>query len=241
MLIDNKNVLIKSDFIVENALYIVPTPIGNLDDMTIRAINVLSNVDVIAAEDTRTAGILLQKFGIKHKQLISYFEHNEINRIEQIIQLIKTSKSVALISEAGTPTISDPGYKLIRELSKEGIKIIPLPGASAFLTALTASGLPTDRFTFVGFPPAKKGRKTFLKNISEIEHTVILYESPYKILKLIDELIEICGEEREVCLSREITKIYEEHLRGKLFDIKNALENKSSIKGEFVLILQGKN
>lgn len=226
---------------IEPALYLVPTPIGNLDDITLRAVKVLRAVDIIASEDTRRTGMLLKLLKIQSKKTESYHDHNEEDKAKYLVKLISEGKSIALVSDAGSPAISDPGYRIVKEAALQGIKIIPLPGATAFVPALTASGLHVNAFTFLGFPPQKKGRKTFLSQIPDMKHTVIMYESPHRIEKLVDELIEICGEDRQVCVAREISKIYEEFVRGSLKECKDILNAKNSQKGEFVLVLQGKD
>ncbi|MBI5326661.1 MAG: 16S rRNA (cytidine(1402)-2'-O)-methyltransferase [Ignavibacteriae bacterium] len=225
------------DRVLESGLYIVPTPIGNLDDITFRAMKILSSADIIACEDTRHTGIMLKALNITHKKLESYHEHNEESKSALLVNEILSGKSVALVTDAGTPGISDPGYRIIKKAIEQNIKIISLPGPTAFIPALVASGLPVNEFHFYGFPPAKKGRKTFLQEVTSQKATSILYESPYKILKLIDELIELCGIDRQACLAREISKVYEEYIRGTLEECKQKLQNKTSIKGEFVVIL----
>jgi len=222
------------------ALYIVPTPIGNLEDITFRAVRILKQCDIIACEDTRTASKLLKLLNIEPKLLVSYFEHNERARASELIDKIKSGKSVALISEAGTPVISDPGWAVVQEAIAGNIEIVSLPGASAFLTAVVASGIAADKFAFFGFPPHKKGRKTFLQKIAELDITAVMYESPYRIHKLLGELCEIASPERKICLARELTKIYEEYIRGSIAEVKEIIQNKSNLKGEFVVILEGK-
>ena len=222
---------------MEQGLYIVPTPIGNIEDITLRAVKTLTEVDFIACEDTRHTGKLMKLLEIPHKNFISYHNYNEAQRAIEIVEKIKQGASVALVSDAGTPCISDPGYRLVSQARKENIPITALPGASAAITALSASGFPTDSFHFLGFPPQKKGRKTFLENLKNFSSTIILYESPYRVLKLINELIEQFGEEIEICLAREISKIYEEYIYDNAKNIKNILEKKTSIKGEFVILL----
>lgn len=225
---------------LQPGLYLVPTPIGNLEDMTQRAIRILQQADIIACEDTRRTGQLLKQFGIQKKKLSSYHEHNEKEKAKQLANELLAGKTVALVSDAGTPAISDPGYRIIKTAIENDIKIISLPGATAFAPALAASGIPINNFLFLGFPPQKKGRKSFLKKISNLEWTIVLYESPYRILKLIDELIEYCGGERQICIAREISKIYEEFIRGTLLECREALLKKPSIKGEFVVVIEGK-
>lgn len=225
---------------MENALYIVPTPIGNLQDITLRAINILKEVDIIACEDTRKSGLLLKTLDIlSANRLCSYHDYNEYERSIEIINEIKNGKSVALISDAGTPCISDPGYKLVCNAKENNIKIISLPGATAFVPALVSSGMAVHSFVFLGFPPQKKGRKTFLLNAINSEHTTILYESSHRILKLIKELSQL-DNNRNIFISREISKIYEEHIS---FTTTQFLNNEIKIteKGEFVVIIKAKN
>ncbi|MGX1755016.1 16S rRNA (cytidine(1402)-2'-O)-methyltransferase [Sphingobacterium sp. NPDC055346] len=218
-------------------LYIVPTPIGNLEDMTFRAINVLKQVDIILAEDTRTSAPLLKHFGID-KKVFAHHQHNEHKAVQEIIRLLKEGNQIALISDAGTPAISDPGFLLVRETIKEGLDLQCLPGATAFVPALVNSGLPNDRFCFEGFLPVKKGRQTRLKSLAEEKRTMIFYESPHRILKTIDEFIQIFGPERQASISREISKMYEETVRGTLEEIKQHFES-NPIKGEFVCCVAG--
>lgn len=218
-------------------LYVVPTPIGNLDDMTFRAVRVLNEVDVILAEDTRTSSVLLKHFGIK-TPMQSHHKFNEHRTIQQVVDRIKAGQSVALISDAGTPAISDPGFMLVRACVEQEINIECLPGATAFVPALVASGLPNDRFCFEGFLPQKKGRQTKLKALSTDPRTIIFYESPYRVLKTLTQLAEFFGEERKASVSREISKIYEETVRGTLAElIIHFTQNLP--KGEFVIIVAG--
>jgi 16S rRNA (cytidine1402-2'-O)-methyltransferase len=222
-------------------LYIVSTPIGNLQDITLRAIKTLQNVDVIACEDTRKTGILLSQIlpiGVKKPRFVSYYEQNELQRIPEVVAAIKDGLNIALVSDAGTPTISDPGFKLIRECVKEGIKIESLPGASSVITALTVSGLPTDKFLFVGYPPKKPGhRKTLFENLTKlpIKTTIILFEGPHHIIRTLEGMKEIFGD-IDVVICRELTKIYEEIRRE---EISESLEHftKTTPKGEFVILL----
>ena len=218
-------------------LYIVPTPIGNLEDMTFRAINVLKQVDIILAEDTRTSAPLLKHFGIE-KKVFAHHQHNEHKAVSEIIRLMKEGQQIALISDAGTPAISDPGFLLVRESIKEGLEVQCLPGATAFVPALVNSGLPNDRFCFEGFLPVKKGRQTRLKVLAEEKRTMIFYESPHRILKTIEEFMLVFGEERQASLSREISKLYEETVRGTLTELKQHFEQ-NPIKGEFVFCVAG--
>ena len=219
-------------------LYLVPTPIGNLDDMTFRAVKVLKEVDIILAEDTRNSSPMLKHFGID-KKLFSHHQHNEHKAVNEIIRFLKEGQNIALISDAGTPAISDPGYLLTREAIKNNLEIECLPGATAFVPALVNSGLPNDRFIFEGFLPVKKGRQTRLKELALEERTMIFYESPHRLLKSLEEFITFFGADREVSVSRELTKMYEETKRGSLAEVKNYFET-HTIKGEFVICLAGK-
>ena len=224
---------------LEPGLYIVPTPIGNTEDITLRAMRILSSADIVACEDTRHTGNLLRQYNIHATRLVSHHEHNERGREKYLIEEINTGKSVALVSDAGTPGISDPGYPILHEAIENGIKIYHLPGATAFVPALLASGLPIHQFIFLGFPPQKKGRKTFLTAATNYKLTSILYESPHRIEKRIDELIEHCGENRKACISREISKVFEQYVTAPLFELKRLLGNGIPIKGEFVVVLDG--
>ncbi len=219
-------------------LYLVPTPIGNLKDITLRALEILQSVDVILAEDTRTTGKLLKHYEIKQK-LISYHTHNEHNAVSRVIESLERGEVLALVSDAGTPGISDPGYLLVHEVLKHDFKIEALPGATAFVPALVKSGLPSDRFVFEGFLPPKKGRQTRFIQIAEESRTMVLYESPHRLLKTLNQLVEHLGNERQASVSRELTKLFEETVNGSLKDIINHFEN-GVIKGEFVLIIKGK-
>lgn len=223
--------------IINGALYIVSTPIGNLEDITLRALRILKSVDIIAAEDTRKTKILLNHYGIE-KELISYYQFNELKRIPEIINKLKSGKSVAVVSDAGTPGISDPAYRLVKKAVEEEIKIIPIPGASALLSALVVSGLPTDSFVFEGFLPHKKGRKTKLEKLKSEERTIILYESPHRILKTLHEILETLGD-RKITVAREITKKFEELMYGRVSDVIRQLETRT-VQGEFVIVLSGK-
>lgn len=224
-----------------NVLYLIPTPIGNREDITLRALRILTEADIIACEDTRTTGGLLALYGITGKRLVSCHEHNEQQRVHELVEEILQGKSVAYCSDAGMPAISDPGYRIVAHAIERGLTIVPLPGASAGLTALMASGLPTDEFVFAGFPPHKKGRKTYLERIAQYECTVIMYESPYRITKLLEEVEEVCGGERQIVVARELTKMFEEFVRGTITEVKQNFLQRQAIKGEFVVILQGKN
>ena len=219
-------------------LYIVPTPIGNLEDMTFRAIRVLKEADLILAEDTRTSGKLLKHFDIG-THMHSHHMHNEHKTIENCLSRLKAGETIALISDAGTPAISDPGFLLVREAIKNNIQVICLPGATAFVPALVASGLPNDRFCFEGFLPVKKGRQTRLKRLLSEERTLIFYESPHRLLKSLAEFAEYFGEDRQASVSREISKVFEETVRGTLSEIKTHFET-HTLKGEFVICVAGK-
>lgn len=223
---------------MSSKLYIVSTPIGNLEDITFRAIKVLKEVDLIACEDTRTTKKLLTRYQIQ-KQLTSYHEHNEVEKAAELLSLLKEGNSIALVTDAGTPGVSDPGYRIVKLASENGILIIPIPGASAAIAALSISGLPTSSFTFLGFPPKQnKKLSEFLERIKDRPETLIFYESPKRVVKTIIAIIEVLGN-RNASLSRELTKMYEETFRGKLSDIQKGLESKENIKGEFVLVLEG--
>ena len=219
-------------------LFVVPTPIGNLEDFTFRALRILKEVDFVLAEDTRTSGKLFSHYQIS-TPLKAYHMHNEHQKLEVLMNQIMQAKSVALISDAGTPAISDPCFLLIRECIKEGIEIECLPGATAFVPALVNSGLPTDRFIFEGFLPHKKGRQTRLQEMEHHQHTFVLYESPHRLLKTLTQLSEVLGEDRLASVSREISKIYEENIRGTLAEIIHYYEH-ATLKGEIVIVVQGK-
>ncbi len=219
-------------------LYLVPTPIGNLGDMTYRAVNTLKMVDVILAEDTRTSGKLLKHYDI-HKPLRSFHIHNEHHKVSQIIEELNSGKVMALISDAGTPGISDPGFLLVREALKHNVKLESLPGATALIPALIKSGFPNDRFVFEGFLPHKKGRKTKIEKLIDEDRTIVFYESPHRLLKTLTQLAEILGEDREASVSRELTKLYEQTLTNNLSElIKHFTEVPP--KGEIVLVLNAK-
>lgn len=219
-------------------LYIVPTPVGNLEDMTLRAIRVLKEADLVLAEDTRTSGILLKHFDI-HNHLISHHKYNEHGTSAGIVERLKAGQNIALISDAGTPGVSDPGFFLAREAIKEGITVQTLPGATACIPALVSSGLPCDRFCFEGFLPQKKGRQTFLSELAEETRTMVFYESPYRLLKTLQQFSEIFGENRRVSVAREISKVHEEHVRGTLAEV-IAHFQQTEPKGEIVIVLEGK-
>jgi len=220
-------------------LYIVPTPVGNMEDMTLRAIRILKEVDLILAEDTRTSGILLKHFDIKN-QLLSHHKFNEHGTSASVVQRLLAGQNVALISDAGTPGISDPGFFLAREAVRAGVEVQCLPGATAFVPALVSSGLPCDRFAFEGFLPQKKGRQTKLQSLVEEERTMIFYESPYRLLKTLQQFAEFFGADRQVSVCREISKIHEESVRGSLEEV-IAHFTTTEPRGEIVIVLAGKN
>ena len=219
-------------------LTLVPTPVGNLQDITLRALDVLKSADIILAEDTRTSKVLLNHFGID-KRVLSHHQHNEHAALSELIRFMKEGQKIAMVSDAGTPGISDPGFLLVRECIKEEIPVLCLPGATAFVPALVMSGLPCDRFVFEGFLPQKKGRQTRLLALKEETRTIIFYESPFRLIKLIDECILHFGEERMASVSREISKMFEETKRGTLLSLKNYFEVKG-VKGEIVMVVEGK-
>jgi 16S rRNA (cytidine1402-2'-O)-methyltransferase len=218
-------------------LYLVPTPIGNLEDMTLRAIRVLKEVQVVLAEDTRTSKRLLDHFGIQ-TQLRSFHAHNEHKTLAPVLQQLKSGIDIALISDAGTPGISDPGFLLSRACMQEGIQVVCLPGATAFVPALAASGLPSDTFHFEGFLPHKKGRQTRLIYLSTLPHTFVLYESPFRLVKCLEELVEHCGPERVACVAREISKLFEEVVTKPLPELIAHYTAKPP-KGEIVIVVAG--
>lgn len=222
--------------IKSGALYIVPTPIGNLGDITLRALHVLGGVDLIAAEDTRTTKFLLDHYQIQ-KPLLSFFSQNEHIRVPQIIDRLNEGKSIALVSDAGTPGISDPAYSIINAAIDNGITIIPLPGATAFIPALVASGFSTHSFVFEGFLPHKKGRKTKLEKLKDESRTIVLYESPHRIVRTLQELHDVLGQ-RNAVVGRELTKKFEEIRRGSLLELCQYFSS-GTVKGEFVVIVEG--
>jgi len=219
-------------------LYLVPTPIGNLKDITLRAIEVLKEADLILAEDTRTSSKLLNHYEIR-RPLSPFHQHNEHRVLQHIVSQLLEGKKIALITDAGTPGISDPAYLLVRECIKVGVKVESLPGATAFVPALVNSGIPTNRFCFEGFLPLKKGRQTLLKKLAEEERTMIFYESPLRLVKTLEEFILHFGQDRRCCVSRELTKIFEENTRGSLTEVVAHYKEKP-VKGEIVIILEGK-
>ena len=220
-------------------LYLVPTPIGNLGDITYRAVEILNEVDIVLAEDTRTSGILLKKYEIQAK-LKSFHIHNEHKAVSSIIEQLISGTIMAIISDAGTPGISDPGYLLVRAALEAGVKIEALPGATAFVPALIKSGFPTDRFVFEGFLPHKKGRKTRIESLKEEKRTILLYESPHRLLKTLGQLKDVFGGERQISVSRELTKIYEETKTGTIDEVFKHF-NEKSIKGEIVIVISGQS
>ena len=219
-------------------LYVVPTPVGNMEDMTFRAIRILKEADLILAEDTRTSGILLKHYEIKNA-MQSHHKFNEHKTVEGIVNRIKAGETVALISDAGTPGISDPGFLVVRECVKNDIEVQCLPGATAFVPALVSSGLPDERFCFEGFLPQKKGRMTRLNALAEEPRTMIFYESPYRLLKTLTQFQEIFGADRQVSVCREISKVHEESVRGSLQEVV-AHFTATEPRGEIVIILAGK-
>ena len=219
-------------------LYVVPTPVGNMEDMTLRAIRILKEADVVLAEDTRTSGILLNHFQIK-QHLLSHHKFNEHGTSASVIERLKAGQTVALISDAGTPGISDPGFFLVREAVRSGIEVQTLPGATAFVPALVSSGLPCDRFCFEGFLPQKKGRQTKLQSLVNEERTMVFYESPYRVLKTLQQFSEVFGADRQVSVCREISKVHEESVRGTLAEVIAHFQAHEP-RGEFVIVVAGR-
>jgi 16S rRNA (cytidine1402-2'-O)-methyltransferase len=220
-------------------LYLVPTPLGNLEDITLRSIRILKEADILLAEDTRTSRVLLQHLGID-KRLLSHHQHNEHQSTPEIIRLLQSGNIVALVSDAGTPGISDPGFLLVRACVKAGIDVECLPGPTAFVPALVISGIPCDRFHFEGFLPLKKGRQTRLTELATFESTVVLYESPHKLVKTLGQLVEYMGPDRQASVSRELTKMFEETIRGTLTEILTHFQSHEP-RGEFVIVVEGKS
>lgn len=216
-------------------LYIVATPLGNLEDMTYRAVRTLNEVDLIAAEDTRHSLKLLNHFGIS-KPLSSYFDHNQQFKGERILNALRQGRSVALISDAGTPCVSDPGYRLVRDALAEGIRVVPIPGPCAAITALSASGLPSDSFTFAGFPPARQTkRRAFLAGLASFPGTLLIYEAPHRLEECLNDMAEVLGE-RRIVVARELTKIYEEFIRGSISQVQEAISG-GKVRGEVVILV----
>lgn len=220
-------------------LYIVPTPVGNMEDMTMRAIRVLKEADLILAEDTRTSSVLLKHFDIKNR-LMAHHKFNEHGTSASVVERLKAGETIALISDAGTPGISDPGFYLAREAAKAGITVQTLPGPTACIPAIVSSGLPCDRFCFEGFIPQKKGRQTYLESLQNETRTMIFYESPYRVVKTLQQFAEVFGEDRQVSCCREISKIHEESVRGTLAEVIAHFEEVEP-RGEFVIVLAGKD
>ena len=219
-------------------LTVVPTPVGNLEDMTFRAIRVLKEVDLILAEDTRTTGILLKHFEIQNR-MQSHHKFNEHKTVEQVAARIKAGENIALVSDAGTPAISDPGFMLVRECVRQGVEVECLPGATAFVPALVASGLPNEKFCFEGFLPQKKGRNKRLQELASEERTMVFYESPYRVVRCLEQFAEVFGEDRRVSVSREITKKFEQTVRGTVAEVLGHFRT-TEPKGEFVIVVAGK-
>ncbi len=219
-------------------LYLVPTPVGNLEDMTYRAVRILREADLILAEDTRTTGILLKHFEIKNAML-SYHKFNEHQTVESVVNRLVAGENVAVVSDAGTPGISDPGFLVAREAIKAGVEVYTLPGATAFVPALVSSGLPCDRFCFEGFLPQKKGRQTKLNQLAEETRTMIFYESPHRVVKALSQFAEVFGPERPVSVCREISKLHEESVRGTMQEVLQHFQENEP-RGEFVIIVGGK-
>jgi len=217
-------------------LYLVSTPIGNLEDISLRALRILAEVDIIAAEDTRRTGLLLKHFGIQNR-MESYHEHNKARKSTFLLNQLGRGNSVAIVSDAGTPGISDPAYDLVRKAVQASLPVVPIPGATAAISGLTVSGLPTDRFVFEGFLPPKKGRKARLETLASETRTIILYEAPHRLLRTLSDLLETMGD-RTIAVCRELTKKFEEVLRGSISEIINIFSHRK-IRGEFVLIIQG--
>lgn len=219
-------------------LYLVPTPIGNLEDITLRALRVLREVDLIACEDTRTSGILLSHYDIETRKT-SYHEHNETSKAPQLVKQMLAGQQVALVTDAGTPGISDPGFYLVRACMQEGIRVEALPGPTAFVPALAASALPSERFVFEGFLPVKKGRKTRLEELQSEPRTMIFYESPYRVLKTLEQLGRVLGNDRPAAVIRELSKKFEEVRRGPIQEVHSYFAEGGTIRGEFVLVVAG--
>lgn len=219
-------------------LYVIPTPIGNLEDMTLRAIRILKEVDMILAEDTRTSSILLRHYQIE-KRLMAFHKFNEHKALEGYVNRIQGGENIALISDAGTPSISDPGFLIVRACVEHGIEVECLPGATALIPALVNSGFPSDKFCFEGFLPQKKGRQKRLQELAQEARTIVMYESPYRLIKLLEEIAEYFGADRQVAVSRELSKMFEENLRGPVSELLITLKDRT-IKGEIVVVIKGK-
>lgn len=219
-------------------LYLIPSPIGNLADITYRAVKVLEESDLILAEDTRTSGVLLKHYNIQ-TPMTAYHQHNEHKVLQHLVQQLQSGRQMALLTDAGTPGVSDPGFLLVRECVRAGIPVECLPGATAFVPALVNSGIPMNRFSFEGFLPLKKGRHTLLTQLSTDERTMVFYESPMRLVKTLDDFIQYFGPDRQVCVSRELTKMFEENKRGTLQEVRDHF-NEKGVKGEIVIVLAGK-
>jgi 16S rRNA (cytidine1402-2'-O)-methyltransferase len=223
---------------MSSKLYIVSTPIGNLEDITLRALNILKQVDLIACEDTRTTKKLLSRYQIL-KPLTSYHEHNEIEKAKELLSMLQEGHSIALVTDAGTPGVSDPGYRIVKLASENGVQIFSVPGPSAAVAALSISGLPTSSFTFLGFPPKQKKQLIhYLERLKDYPETLVFYDSPRRVIKTLESMAEVFGE-RNASLGREITKMYEETLRGTLSEIVTTLKSRDNLKGEFTLVIEG--
>ena len=219
-------------------LYLIPTPVGNMEDMTFRAIRLLKEADVVLCEDTRTSGILLKHFQIEGKRLMAHHKFNEHGTAKAIVERLKSGETICLITDAGTPGISDPGFLLVREAVEAGIEVQTLPGATAFVPALVSSGLPCDRFCFEGFLPQKKGRQTRIQALADETRTMIFYESPHRIVKALSQFIEVFGPDRQVSVCREISKVHEECVRGTLAEVLQHFTDNEP-RGEFVIVVGG--
>ena len=230
---------LKTPVVEPGVLYVVATPIGNLEDMTYRAVKVLSAVDLVAAEDTRNSARLLSHFDIQ-KPLVSLHEHNEARRMDGLVEEMREGKSIAVVSDAGTPTVSDPGFLLVRAAVAAGVRVVPVPGACAAIASLSASGLPTDSYLFLGFPPKKSGRREALfSEIASDAHTLIFYESPHRIIGFLEDVARYLGE-RQVVVAREVTKLHEEFLRGTASEVAENLSGRDRVRGEIVLLVAGR-
>ncbi|RPD38899.1 16S rRNA (cytidine(1402)-2'-O)-methyltransferase [Chitinophaga barathri] len=218
-------------------LYLIPSPIGNLADITYRAVKVLESVELVLAEDTRTSGILLKHYNI-NKPVTPYHQHNEHKVLQHLVQQLQSGKQMALLTDAGTPGVSDPGFLLVRECIREGVPVECLPGATAFVPALVNSGIPMNRFAFEGFLPPKKGRHTLLTQLSTEERCMVFYESPHRLVKTLEDFIQYLGPDRQCCVSRELTKMFEENKRGTLREVCDYF-NEKGVKGEIVIIVEG--
>ncbi len=220
-------------------LVLVPTPIGNLEDVTLRALRVLKEADLVACEDTRTSGVLLDHYGIGTART-SYHDHNERQKAPQLVERVRAGETVALVADAGSPGISDPGFYLVRECLRAGLPVEALPGPTALVPALALSGLPTERFAFEGFLPPKKGRQTRLQALAEEERTLVLYESPHRLIKTLGQLAEHLGGDRPATVARELTKLHEEVVRGTLAEVRASFEGRPKVRGEVVVVVGGR-